>query len=768
MKNCSFFKLAFYYFLLQCSCLLSAQDLYQLDKVQELKIYFPFSNWDFKLDSIHQKDTDLRLLSSYILLNGTRLDSVGIKYKGNSTYNATRAKNPLNIKLDFIIEDQNFQGYKTLKLSNGFMDPSFLREVMAYSICGQYVPVSKANFIRVFINDQYLGLYTNVENTDSDFLDRSFGSNDGVYFQCDRVEKQVTVPSSCPPGGTGSALKSVSQDSNCYKNFYELQSDYGWSELYQFITQLAASPVDIENRLNVDRTLWMLALNNVFANFDSYSGSGHNYLIYQDEYKKFQTIMWDLNEFYGAFSNGGTGNLSISQMINLSPLFHINNPDRPLISKLLSIPSFKKRYLAHFCTIMNDIDANNAYLNLGTNLQQLIDSSVNADVNKFFTYQAFKSNLTADFTNNSPMGGKTYPGLVSFTKSRNNFLRTSSELSAKAPSIENVNYSPSTVYFKSTINITAHVSSATIVKLYYRTENFAPFESVSMFDDGQHNDGAAGDGVFGVGIIAGTEPTIQYYIYAENSDIAKTMPSRAEFEFLTIQVQSQQISRGELILNELMATNTNYIQDESGEYEDWIEIYNASNRDLPLLGVQLSDKNELSSFWSFPDTTIKSGQYLVIWADENGKSNGLHSNFKLSKNGESVFLKVNDVFLDTIAFFAQQENESYGRCGSSWIKQSSPSFGTKNNCGVNTQNENNVPNLILYPNPVSESIYLKSSSGLKISALSLVSIEGCLFLQQACNQTELSLDVSSLNSGAYVLKAKLENDQIKVFKLIKI
>ncbi|MBK8828892.1 MAG: CotH kinase family protein, partial [Saprospiraceae bacterium] len=55
--------------------------------------------------------------------------------------------------------------------------------------------------------------------------------------------------------------------------------------------------------MDVDRAIWMLAWNNYYVNFDSYSGSGHNYLIYQDNNKRFSTIMWDLNEFYGAFNN---------------------------------------------------------------------------------------------------------------------------------------------------------------------------------------------------------------------------------------------------------------------------------------------------------------------------------------------------------------------------------------------------------------------------------------------------------------------------------
>lgn len=111
-------------FLILFSLKLNSQSLYAPNQIQELKIYFPYSNWDQKLDSLRAADSDARLLATKVILNGISFDSVGIRYKGNSSYNPTRAKNPFNIKLDYIL-DQKYDGYNTLKLSSGFMDPSF-------------------------------------------------------------------------------------------------------------------------------------------------------------------------------------------------------------------------------------------------------------------------------------------------------------------------------------------------------------------------------------------------------------------------------------------------------------------------------------------------------------------------------------------------------------------------------------------------------------------------------------------------------------------
>ncbi|MFN8331384.1 MAG: hypothetical protein U0T81_09235 [Saprospiraceae bacterium] len=85
----------------------SAQDYYRQDSVQEVKIYFAYTNWDYRLDTAKAGKEDY-ILASYCLINGVRYDSVGVKYKGNSSYRAAQVKNPLHIKLDWVRESQNY------------------------------------------------------------------------------------------------------------------------------------------------------------------------------------------------------------------------------------------------------------------------------------------------------------------------------------------------------------------------------------------------------------------------------------------------------------------------------------------------------------------------------------------------------------------------------------------------------------------------------------------------------------------------------------
>ena len=92
---------------------------------------------------------------SCVNINGEQFDSVGTRYKGFSSYDKDYAKKPLNIKLDYIKSNQSYNGIETLKLSNGWRDPSIIREVLGYEIARNYMPASRANLVKLNINNDY-------------------------------------------------------------------------------------------------------------------------------------------------------------------------------------------------------------------------------------------------------------------------------------------------------------------------------------------------------------------------------------------------------------------------------------------------------------------------------------------------------------------------------------------------------------------------------------------------------------------------------------
>ncbi len=120
-----------------------------------------------------------------------------------------------------------------------------------------------------------------------------------------------------------------------------------------------------------------------------------------------------------------------------------------------------------------------------------------------------------------------------------------------------------------------------------------------------------------------------------------------------------------IYINELMSLN-NVVEDEYGETDDWVEIYNDNEIGVMLEGVFISDDLTDTTKWQFPEPIfIFPKSYAMIWLDDAPEQGTNHVPFKLSSGGESVFISQNQggelVVLDQVTFGAMPENVSYGR-----------------------------------------------------------------------------------------------------------
>jgi len=621
--------------------ILLSQDFYNPTSVNTINITFAQSNWNDILHAFYAAGNEERLTGNAII-NGVRYDSVGVRYKGNSSYNRNNTKNPLSIKLDHVYSSQKLNGYGTLRLSNGFKDPSFVREVLGYEIIRKYMPASLANYINVTINGKLIGLYVNVQDVDGLFLRTHFGSSKNAFFKGELSKA---------PTGPVAVWGFLGRDSATYRSYYEIESDYGWAQLINFLDTLNNYSAAVENVLNVDRHLWMLALDFLMVNLDSPVNFGHNYYLYRDDNGQFNPIMWDLNENFGAFNRllTGTQNLTITQLQQLDPFTHSTHSQYPIIKQIFSNPTYRRMYVAHMKTIIEENFSNGWYSTRALALQSVIDSYVQADPNKFYSYNNFLSNI------NTSIGALV--GITQLMSGRVTYLNSHSWFTAPEPVISNISTTPSKSTPTSSVWITARASNATSVWLGYRTQARGRFRKTTMFDDGAHGDGAAGDGLFGLSVTVGSS-NLEYYIYAENNSAGVFSPKRAEYEFLTLEVAT-----GDVVINEFMADNKITIADQNGEYDDWIELYNKGSLPMSLLGYYLSDDGSKLTKWKIPDVEIAPYGYLIVWADNQTTQAGLHANFALAKAGEAIYLVQPDgkTIVDQIIFGPQQTDISMGR-----------------------------------------------------------------------------------------------------------
>ena len=669
---------------------------YALSTIQKIEVHFSAVNWDYHMDTA-KIGADDYVLAEWVKINGLQFDSVGVKYKGNSSYDSTYIKNPLHIELDFV-NDQAYNGVTDIKLGNGYADPSVIREVLSYNILQQYMDCPESNFAQLYINGNYLGLYSNVESINKDFCAAHYFSSYNTFFKCNPV---VT-----PGPTTKSNLRYIPlADSSGYFNFYELKSKDGWNDLVRLCDSVTNTPASIINNIDMDRAMWMLAYNNVLVNLDSYSGLFcQNYYIYKDQTNRYVPTIWDLNMCLGGFPFAGSGatgfgSLTVTNMQQLSPTLHGSDIYWPLIKDVMSDASLKRQYIAHARTINNENFISGNYITTATQLQSLVDTAVQSDSNAFFTYTQFQNGLTA----NQAVGSYTVPGISNLMSARSSYLQSTAEFTLVPPSISNVLPSDSTPNIFDIVNITALATNATAVWLGYRQNQPDRFNRVLMYDDGLHNDGVAGDQVYGISI-TDSGVTVQYYIYAENTNAGMFSPERAEHEFYELKTQLNTASIGQVVINELLASNNNDATNEYGKHADWIELFNTTNAPLSMGGLYLTDDFTNYTKFIFPvSAIIQPHGYLMLWADQQTTtSTYLHCNFKLSAGGEGLLLSDGTAVIDSINFGIQTADVSYGRCPNGtggFIYISPATFGIVN-CNQSSLSEvESEQEILLYPNP---------------------------------------------------------------------
>ena len=738
-------------FLFCNSTLLSQNNFYDVDTIREIKIYFYESDWDNQLDSLYLLGENDRILAD-IIIDGNSYDSVGVRYKGFSSVSINRVKNPFNIKLDYNIADQDHQGIDKLKLSNVYQDPSFVREVLTYEIAANYLPSAKANFTNVFINDTLWGLYTNVQAVNKDFLNDYFGNKYNSFFKCNPESLDVS------PGGENSNLSnSHGSDSLDYLPYYDIKSDYGWGDLLGLIDTLNNHLESIENVLNVDRTLWMHALNYAIVNFDSYIGYAQNYYIYKNSTNQFNPIPWDLNMSFGGFRLTDASSIffngfSISEAQNMDPLIHhtqFSVSPRPLLRNLLLSERNRKMYIAHIRTIVQENFINQNYFTRAQYLQNLISTSVQNDSNKFYSFNDFINNLTQTVS----LPTVDCPGITHLIDARAIFLSSFLGYSGE-PTISTISYSPQNFSLGDDIYINANVIDAEEVILKYRFGENMIFSELEMYDDGNHNDGSASDGVYGTKI-TNCSNLIDYYIYADNDSAGVFSPNRAAYEYYSIQ---NQILAGDLVINELMSNNNSIVSDNSGKFDDWIELFNPNSTAVSTSGLFLTDTIGILHKWELPNFSIPPLGYAIIWADEDGGQGDMHSNFQLSNLGEQLILTNNDsLVIDSITYQTQLSDISFGRSpnGSGQFIMLTPTF-KYNNDFPNSIN-NIIDEIVVYPNPFSDILYIKNNDEIEVRNI----LGKLIYLASNVNR----IQTSDWDAGIYFLHLHNKNITYKIIKL---
>lgn len=97
-----------------------------------------------------------------------------------------------------------------------------------------------------------------------------------------------------------------------------------------------------------------------------------------------------------------------------------------------------------------------------------------------------------------------------------------------------------------------------------------------------------------------------------------------------------------IIINEVLVSNKHSVIDSYGCHSDFIEIYNPSDTPISLDGWFLSDSSSNLTKWSFPNISIASKQYIVIFlSGQDSTESELHASFGINPEEEIVLFDGN-------------------------------------------------------------------------------------------------------------------------------
>jgi spore coat protein H len=590
------------------------------------------------LQSDHEYPAD------FIWSDGIRTDTVkqvGFRLRGNTSRNS--AKKSFKIKFNHFTSPK-FQGLSDMNLNGEHNDPSIMRAKLSWDImrhAGLEAP--RSSYVALYINQEYRGLYLNVEHIDNDYFEARKKDADGQLFKCFY---------GCDFRYNGDDPKDYNTSVYAAENNKD-NPDY--QSLIAFIKTLNA-PVDVSYRcnleavFNVDDYLKRLALEILTGHWDNPVFNKNNaYAYVNPATKKLEILSYDIDNTFGV--DWFNVNWADRNIYSWSP----SSQPRPIYTQLLKDNEYKIRfgyYIRTYCTAF----FNPQFLNPKIDrLRELISpyrtGDTYASYDYGYSYDDFLRSLDIS------TGAHVKFGLKEYIARRSATALSQVQNTQISPVIENVVTTTGASTFTVIFNVTSLSPSKATIKV--RKEG-TDWTTVDCADNGVFPDATAGDGKFACVIPVEGKQKIEYIITAvDGSSRTSQLPVCGSF---TTNAGFDQIPK--LRINEFMADNT-IIRDEAGDTDDWIELFNAGDAAHNLGNSYLTDNPLNVNKWRLPPVDLTPGAFLLIWADEDQEQGPYHASFKLSKSGEflGIYEGPENLFapVDTFTFDNMPANVSFGR-----------------------------------------------------------------------------------------------------------
>ena len=728
--------------------------LYNENQIKEVHLQFDQANFQQQLENNYD---DAIAIPATIIVDGVEYSNVGVRYKGQTSYfmNETDKKS-FNITMDEYDSSMDLAGYESLNFTCGFFDATWLREFIFQKHIRKHIPAALSCFIHLYINGEDFGLYTNVQQTNAEFLDEWFVDNSGARWRADSPEGSGGPggggggpggggggpggggPGGGPNWGDGTAaLNYLGSDTTEYQEYYTLKSydiDNPWDQLVNTCEVLENTPLEnlyseLNQIMDVDRALWFVAAENVFADDDGYihKGKMDYHIFYEEETGRMVPLEYDGNTVL-MDNHQGWG-----------PFYNANDENYPLLYRVLQVPELRQRYLAHYRVMLDEIKPSNIVPDINY-WSDFISDEVENDPEAIYPFSQFNFDTNA---------------LIDIIEFRYSHLSNAPEVNVESPEISSVVMQSSNGVWQSPgENLSATITATSEddlseMNLYYSMELNGQFTKLAMSSEGDEYSTLIPSAPVGT--------LVRFYVEAVSSNEVGTRvysPSGAEHQTYYYTVNAPTVSSPQIAINEIMSVNDAAVQDDLGEYDDWVELFNLTDEAVDLSGWHLSDNAWSLDKWEIPaGTVIEAGGYLIVWADDDGSQGDLHANFKLSGSGESLTLSTPDEWIvDQINFPVSSADLGYARVpnGTGDFVFQTHTFSANNEVH-DAVNELDELSLLVYPNPASSNLNLALNHRAGEASLSIFSASGQLMISENLTSSRTVVSVEKLIPGLYHL-----------------
>lgn len=633
----------------------------------------------------------------YAIFTFTRGDStegpidVAIRFRGDTIRN--KLKKSFRISFNSYDSNDNYYGIEKMDLNAEVNDPSLMRSKLGWELYRYLgVPGSRSNHVLLYINNEFYGVYLNTEHIDERYMKTRFDNNDGnLYRNLWPADLSYLGPS---------------QDDYKFeyngRRVYALRTNEDWDDyadlsgLINSLDQFSGNELkaELESLFNVQQYLKALAVDVISGNWDGYAGDKNNYFLYRDQVSgRFEYIPYNLENSFGIDFRGIDW--------SLRSIYDWNLDRRPLYEKILDVEEYRDQYTMYIKQLL----AYTASPELGTELARWSSQIRDAvAMDTYYTKDWGYSLSDFDASMSSGWGEHVDYGVQEFMTARGT--------SALAQIID-----------ADALPLFSHVRALARpgrIELEWTAEDDDPGLSTTLhfrIDEGSWNQGLKTtpteiDPVSGVWSFRDTiwDPgdTARVELYFTVSDQGGQV-NRFPDSTLTF---TYPLVSGPLYINEFSASNSSIKSDEFGEYDDWAEIYNASEEEVWLADYYLTDNTGRPGKYRFPELYLQPDGFYLVWLDDQEEQGVNHATFKISKEGEMLRLSEGPstgyALVDSISFGPQERDISYGRLidgGPEWILFPSPTPRYSNLSTPVQDLEIPTEPLAIYPNPVAEGLF---------------------------------------------------------------